>query len=374
MSLIVTGSAQRNTKLGIKETFLGSLTSYKFLPQFMEGNDVMVSVQVNYFTLLATYAAFLTCVTITLEYSKSPSYIGLGLASYLLLLRYTTFPIGCLIACTLASSLYSSYQKVIGLCIVSGDKDRNTNTGRVHVGLDFNQTLTTASTKVLTLMGLYPLIYATIVCVAMISGIGLTSGPTHKTHGTKFNRGLQSKLGELLETPLTSVKGNQQPSYQYTDRRFRDYWRGTDLLITSSSAQRESDDIVRALGNKGSHVNGMKFNSATLIKSRYAPGSDIATVGTQSNIVAVQMLNQMSDGSVTAYPTLAVASSETLWWINARKPYIYFYVSNDPEFGFGFTGFKPAQGNTKVVGQCLASIQVTVPGPRYHQLIYGITG
>lgn len=85
------------------------------------------------------------------------------------------------------------------------------------------------------------------------------------------------------------------------------------------------------------------------------------------------MLKVMSGGAVTAYPTLAVATSETLFWINAAKPYLNLYVSTDPEFGFGFTGFKPAQGNLKVAGQCLAALNLTA-APRYHAQVFGITG
>ena len=119
--------------------------------------------------------------------------------------------------------------------------------------------------------------------------------------------------------------------------------------------------------------NGLKFNSATLTKSRYVPGSDIVTAGTDSNKVAVDFLEQSSFEVIDAYPAPAVASSETLFWLNARKPFLNFYVSNDPEFGFGFTGFKPAQGNTKVAGQVLASICMTL-APRYHQQLFGFTG
>jgi hypothetical protein len=113
--------------------------------------------------------------------------------------------------------------------------------------------------------------------------------------------------------------------------------------------------------------NGMKFNSATLVKSRYSPGTYIS--GT-SDPIAVEYLTTSSNGAVTAYPTL---TAETLWWLNARTPFFSFYVTNDPEFGFGFTGFKPAQGNTKVAGQVLASCAVTFQ-PRYHLQMYGITG
>ena len=45
---------------------------------------------------------------------------------------------------------------------------------------------------------------------------------------------VQEKSGELLETLPGDAEGNQQPSAKYTSRRFRDYRRGTDLLITGS--------------------------------------------------------------------------------------------------------------------------------------------
>lgn len=160
-----------------------------------------------------------------------------------------------------------------------------------------------------------------------------------ETYGNASFGNIEPNLG------VTTVKG-----YSYVKEKFQ-------------TQQRFNDTQDPAIG-----FNGLKFNSATLIKSRYAPGSAISGT-TDTN--AVTALTTMSQGSVTAYPTL---TSESFWWFNARKPFLRFYVSDDPLFGFGFTGFKPAQGNTKVSGQILASAQISVPGPRYHQQLYGITG
>lgn len=113
--------------------------------------------------------------------------------------------------------------------------------------------------------------------------------------------------------------------------------------------------------------NGLKFNTATLMKSRYAPGTYISGTG---DPVATTYIKQMSNGALAAYPTV---TAETLWWLNARKPYANMYISNDAEFGLGFTGFKPGQGNTKVAGQVLFAGAVTF-APRYHKQLYGITG
>ena len=115
------------------------------------------------------------------------------------------------------------------------------------------------------------------------------------------------------------------------------------------------------------NFNGLKFNSATLMKSRYCPGTYISANG---DPIATTYMTQMSNGAVTAYPTI---TAETLWWLNAKKPFANMYVSNDPEYSLGFTGFKPGQGNTKVAGQILFAGAVTF-APRYHRQLYGITG
>ena len=139
------------------------------------------------------------------------------------------------------------------------------------------------------------------------------------------------------------------------------------------------DDIVSPLSNKGQGVNGLKFNTATLMRSRYCPGAYLFGSSGTADPIAVTFIKQMSNNALTAYPApvggypAAGAYSETLWWVNARKPFMNFYVSDDPEFGFGFTGFKPGQGNTKIAGQVLASCAVTF-APRYHKQYYRITG
>lgn len=112
---------------------------------------------------------------------------------------------------------------------------------------------------------------------------------------------------------------------------------------------------------------GLQFNEAVIMRSRYAPGTYIS--GTNDPIPTTY-ITEMSMGTMTAYPTV---TAETLWWLNCRKPFFNFYLSDDPEYGFGFTGFKPAQGNTVVAGQVLFSGALTF-APRYNRQVYGITG
>ena len=184
-------------------------------------------------------------------------------------------------------------------------------------------------------------------------GTALNSTPTNVAGAILYN---------TLETTYGNAEfGNIQPNlgittvlgYSYVKEKFQ-------------TQQRFNDTQDPAIG-----FNGLKFNSATLIKSRYCPGSAISTAGTTSNLTAVAYLKEMSGGAIVAYPAIT-ANTETFWWLNARKPYFNFYISDSPKFGFGFTGFKPAQGNTKVAGQVLAACAMTFE-PRYHQQLYGIT-
>ena len=184
-------------------------------------------------------------------------------------------------------------------------------------------------------------------------GTALNSVPTNVAATIEYNT--------LEETYGNATFGNIEPNlgvttvlgYSYVKEKFQ-------------TQQRFNDTQDPKIG-----FNGMKFNSATLIKSRYTPGSYLsAATQTTGDKAAGNYVVIMSNGSVTAYPTI---TTETLWWLNARKPFLNFYVTNSPKFGFGFTGFKPAQGNTKVSGQVLAGVAMT-GNPRYHQQLYGISG
>lgn len=198
-------------------------------------------------------------------------------------------------------------------------------------------------------------------------------GQTYSTYGT-ITRG--GAVGNSINSTPTNVAGPIEYTTletTYAQASFGPEIYEPNLGVTTYLAysyiktrfqtqQRFNDTQDPKIG-----FNGMKFNSATLVRSRYAPGTYISGTG---DPIATGLFQQMSNGALTAYPTV---TAETLWWVNARKPFFNFYVSNDAEFGFGFTGFKPGQGNIKLAGQVLAGCQVTW-FPRYHAQLYGITG
>jgi hypothetical protein len=223
--------------------------------------------------------------------------------------------------------------------------------------------------------------------LAEILNDGVTAsfdGNTYTTYGG-ITRGGQ--IGQALSSPVLNVNGTIE--YNTLEETYTNCSFGNiepNLGVTTplgysfikekfQTQQRFNDTQDPAIG-----FNGLKFNSGTLLKSRYCPGTGagsvaaadgIATVGTTSNVAAVAFLGQTSNGSVTAYPY--AGSGETLFWLQAREPFLNFYVSTDPEFGFGFTGFKPHQLNTSLVGQVLFAGNLTAH-PRYSRQLINITG
>jgi hypothetical protein len=97
---------------------------------------------------------------------------------------------------------------------------------------------------------------------------------------------------------------------------------------------------------------GIKFNGAVILQSQYAPGTRTATsVDTELGYTAT-------------------ASGETLWFLNTK--YFRFYVATDDLFGFGFTGFKPAQDNNTVAGQYFYMGNATCPAPRFSRYLFNV--
>ena len=102
---------------------------------------------------------------------------------------------------------------------------------------------------------------------------------------------------------------------------------------------------------------GLKFNTATIVQSDYCPGAD--------------GVNDPSLGNYLA------ANGETFWWLNpgpqGDDAYLRLYIAASPKFAFGFTGFKGARDDNKVVGQILFAGNFTVRAPRLSRGLYGIT-
>lgn len=188
--------------------------------------------------------------------------------------------------------------------------------------------------------------------------------------------------GGPVGTALNSIPFNVAGPIEYDllEQQYGNVCYGTDepnLGVTTvlgmsyvkerfQAQQRFNDAQTVALG-----FTGLKFNNATILRSRYAPGTAISgNVVNDTTKVANAMLSYSSGGAIPTYP---VVTAETFWWLNAREPWLRFWVVDDELFGGGFTGFKVSQGNFKVAGQIALFCNLTA-SPRYHKLMWGITG
>lgn len=119
-------------------------------------------------------------------------------------------------------------------------------------------------------------------------------------------------------------------------------------------------------------VSGMKMNSAMILKDDYFPslryGQNDPNLG---NWLTAGFTSAATPSSFSNMPaSTALTPGEVFNWFNTKKWLLR--ISNSSLFGFGFTGFKPAQDNTRVVGQILAALNLECVAPRLQKTLFGI--
>lgn len=184
-------------------------------------------------------------------------------------------------------------------------------------------------------------------------------GLAYSSYGTLTRGGvIGSALNSPMSTPAANVAG--PVTYKLLEEGYNTVCIGPehpDVIATTNlglsyikekfQPQWRTESTDPKIG-----FNKVIFNGAGIFQSQYAPG----TLG----------VNDPDLGNYLA------AAGETLFILNTK--YIRFWVTDDPEFGFGFTGFKPAQDTTQVAGQYLATVNVTNQAPRLMRHFYAITG
>jgi len=162
--------------------------------------------------------------------------------------------------------------------------------------------------------------------------------------------------------------GDYEPNLMVTTAR------GFSYIKSKFQTQQRFQDVKLDVGVG---FRGLSFNGATVVASRYCPGSYITgkQTGTQDK-VAVTYLKQTTMGQVTTYPVGNLypnnVPAESLFILNARKPFFNYYVSDDEMYGGGFRDFVPEAAGTSLVGLVLLAHNMTMD-PRYHKQIYGFT-
>jgi hypothetical protein len=156
----------------------------------------------------------------------------------------------------------------------------------------------------------------------------------------------------LEHTWNSVVIGQETPDLMVTTNK------GMSYIKTTFQAQQRFEGTSQDFG-----FQGIKFNGSVILQDQYCPGTETPSTEEASKLEAVAL-----DGS--SYGSGTLSTGETLWFLNTK--YIRFYVSTDPLFGFGFTGFLPAQNNSVVVGRYHFAGNMTNVGPRYSRVLFGI--
>ena len=126
---------------------------------------------------------------------------------------------------------------------------------------------------------------------------------------------------------------------------------------------------------------GWRFNSAMILKDDYFPslryGRNDVFLG---NYLTSTFTSSGTPASISNLPAQTLVTvGEVFAFFNTRSSgggddtkNLLFRISDSNLFGGGFTGFKPAQDSTKVVGQVLLGCNVEFPSCRLHVHAYGI--
>jgi hypothetical protein len=122
-------------------------------------------------------------------------------------------------------------------------------------------------------------------------------------------------------------------------------------------------------------VTGFRFNNAMILKDDYFPslkyGQSDPVLGSWLTGSITNPLTGTPNGNFpnsTQAPNLTVG--EVFNWFNTKK--FLLRVTDNEEFGYGFTGLVRAQDSTRVVGQVKAMINAEFTAPRLNKTIYGI--
>lgn len=181
----------------------------------------------------------------------------------------------------------------------------------------------------------------------------------YTTYGTLTRGGT---VGTALNSPMTSPAASVSGpiTYKILEEAYNSVVIGAehpDVIVTTNlgySYIKEKFQPQWRVENQDPKIgfNSLVFNAARIFQSQYAPGT--------------QGVNDADLGNYNA------SAGETIFYLNTK--YLRLWVTNDEEFGFGFTGFKPAQDNTQVAGQYLTTLNMTNQAPRLMRHLYAVTG
>lgn len=183
-------------------------------------------------------------------------------------------------------------------------------------------------------------------------------GTTYTTYGSITRGGtVGSALSSPMTVPASAVGGPL--SYSLLEQGYSSCIVGgeqPDLIVTTNLAfsfmkQKFFPQWRTETQDPKIGFNSIQFNKAKIMPSQYCPGT-----------------RGVNDANIGNY---YLSGGETLFMINSKT--ITLHVSDDDLFGFGFTGWKPAQNNLAISGQHCVQYALTNRSPRLSRQFFTIT-
>lgn len=120
-------------------------------------------------------------------------------------------------------------------------------------------------------------------------------------------------------------------------------------------------------------VTAFRFNNAMILKDDYFPskkyGKNDADLG--NYLPADFTSTNATKGTNSNLPVnTLIKAGEVFYWLNTSTWMVR--ITDDAEYGFGFSGFVPAQDNSRVVGQIKAALNLECTAPRLNKQLFGI--
>lgn len=171
------------------------------------------------------------------------------------------------------------------------------------------------------------------------------------------------KLEDMYQT---ASQGNLSPDLAVTSKR------GMTLIKnTMQVQQRFSQETDPRYGFEGVRLNKMLITKDDYAPSAYYGVNDVRLGNYLTGTITNALTGTPAGGfpNMTDAPTLTVG--EVIFMINTDT--WMFRVSTAPKYRFGFTGFKPAQDNTRLSGQVLAAVNLECVAPRLNIQGFGFS-
>lgn len=175
-------------------------------------------------------------------------------------------------------------------------------------------------------------------------------------------------------------------SYNALEGSYQDAWIGQDapdLGITSKYGLAAIKNALQAhqmLHQETDPVygfSGVRLNKALIVKddywpSQYGENADFGDFRTPGGNSKATFNSAATVGTNSRLPTsTAITVGEVLLWLNTDT--WIFLLSDDPEFRFGFTGWKPEVDSLKLAGQMLFAGNFFCAEPRKNKQVYGFS-